>query len=229
MDVVEQFNLLAGGATHVLDHVKHVAGVGARVEVGTFGSAVGLDQPLRFAAVTAHLHPDVAVALSQEGLDLLDHPFGGIAVGVDVDVGRLPALAPQQVEQGHSRHFALDVPQGLIHAGDGIVEHRTVAPIAVHHGHLPDLFDPRNLAPDEERFQMVLDGGGDGVMPLRKGGAPDPIQFGFRGKHFDDDQPGLTGGLGQDGSDVTNGYRGHGITSPQVYPGSDRREGNGDR
>jgi hypothetical protein len=124
---------------------------------------------------------------------------------VNIDRRRLAALAAQQLEERHARLLALDVPQRHVYARDGVVQHRPVAPIAVHHPHLPDLFHARHVAADQEGFQVLLDGGVYGVKALRKGGAAQPVQPGLRGDHFDDDQA-RPGWLRDDGLYVLDGY-----------------------
>jgi hypothetical protein len=47
----------------------------------------------------------------------------------------------------------------LVDTGNGIVEHGTVAPIAVDHAHLPDLFNAVDIAADEKGFEVFFNGG----------------------------------------------------------------------
>ena len=76
-----------------------------------------------------------------------------------IDRRRLAALAAQQLVDRHVGQLALDIPQGLVDAGDGVVEHRAVAPVALHHAHLEQLFDARDIFAEHERLEVALDGG----------------------------------------------------------------------
>ena len=73
-----------------------------------------------------------------------------------------------------SGQLALDVPQGHVDAGDGVVQHRAVAPVAVDHRHLKGLFDPRDVAADDERLEVMLDGRVYRVEALGEGRTPKP-------------------------------------------------------
>lgn len=42
---------------------------------------------------------------------------------------RFPGFAAEELVQRHARHLALDIPQRLIHAAEGVVENWTVAPV----------------------------------------------------------------------------------------------------
>ena len=133
-------------AAHVRDHLQHVAAVGARVEVGAVRRAFRLDHGRALAAIAAQLDADVAVSPAAiYACTLRGHVLLGGAVGVDVDVGRFPALAAQQVVDRHAGQLALDVPQRLVDARDRVVEHRAVAPVAVDHAHLPDFLDATHV------------------------------------------------------------------------------------
>ena len=130
--------------------------------------------------------------------------LGGRPVGVDVHVRGLAALAAEQVVDGHARLLALDVPQRLIHTGDGVVQHRPVAPVPVHHRHLPDLLDARDVATDQERLEVVLDSGGNRVDALGEGRTSHAVQPGLGRHHLDDREAGASG-LGQDDLNVFDG------------------------
>ena len=135
----------------MLDHAQHVAHIGAVIVVGPFGSAIRFGQVLNLAAVAAHLDTDVTVAFGHEATHILHHLLRVAPVGVSVDGGALTAFAAQQLVDRHAGHLALDVPERFVNAGDGVVQHGPIAPVAVHHRHLPDFFDAADVAPDEER------------------------------------------------------------------------------
>ena len=105
-----------------------------------------------------------------------------------VDAGRLADLAAEQVIHGHAGHLALDVPEGLVHAGDGVVEHGAVAPIGADHAHLPDVLDAGDVLADEQGLHVIRHRMGNGHPPLGVGGAADAVQAGLRGDHLDDNE-----------------------------------------
>src|SRR5262249_17793551 len=113
------------------------------------------------------------------------------------------AFAAEQLIDGHVGELALDVPEGNIDAGDGVVQYRAIAPVAVDHVHLEDFFDALYIAPNDERFDVMLNRGDDGVPALREGRAAESVQARLRCNHFDDDQT-LPGRLGQDDLNVFN-------------------------
>ena len=58
-------------------------------------------------------------------LDFLERLTGGVSVGVD----GLSALSTQQPIDRQAGVLTEDVPQGHVDTADGVVEHRTVAPV----------------------------------------------------------------------------------------------------
>ena len=206
--VVEQFHLAAHGRAQVLEHPDRAAHVAPRIEIVAGFRALGRRDPRLPAPVSADLAAHVPVVLGHVPQDVLRHFLGRCAVGVDVRVRRLPALSAEELVHGHARPFPLDVPQRHVHAGDRVVQDRAVAPVAVHHGRLPQVLDIVRVLADEEGFQVVFDGGVDGPEPLGECGAAQAVEAGFGGQELDDDQA-RTGRLGQDGPDVGDGH-GHG-------------------
>ena len=79
--------------------------------------------------------------------------------------GRLSRLAAEQVVDRHPRHLALDVPQGLVDAADGVVEDGAVAPVGGHVAGLPYVLDFGRVLADEAGFQVIVDGFGHGRHP----------------------------------------------------------------
>ena len=84
---------------------------------------------------------------------------------------------------------ALDVPQRLVDAADGVVQHRAVAPVGAVVHRLPDVVDAVGGLADQERLQILLDGRHDQVGALREGAAAVAVQAVLIGDDLDDDQP----------------------------------------
>ncbi len=120
---------------------------------------------------------------------------------VGIRVSGLPTLSPQQLVKGHPRTFALDVPQRLVDAGDGVVEHGAVPPIAVDHRHLPRLLDPVDVTADQERVEVLFDRGVDGPEALGKRRATQPVKSIVRCEDLYYDEPGA-GRLSENGLDI---------------------------
>ena len=88
-----------------------------------------------------------------------------------VAVGGLAALAAQQLIDRHPGLAALDVPQRLIHAADGVVQHRAVPPVGAVVARLPGIVDPVGGLADQERLQILFDRRHHQVGALREGAA----------------------------------------------------------
>jgi hypothetical protein len=85
------------------------------------------------------LQPQVPEPLLHETPAVVHYLFRILAIYVDVDLRGLAAFAAQHVVDRHTGLTALDVPQRLIHAADGINQHWSVAPVGtVVHG-LPEV------------------------------------------------------------------------------------------
>ena len=78
------------------------------------------------------------------------------AVGMTIEVHRFARLAAQKLEHRHAGHAALDVPQRLVDAANGVVFHRAVAPVGGVVGHLPDVFDTVDGAAHQQRLEIEL-------------------------------------------------------------------------
>jgi len=211
--VVQQLDPVIQPIADVLDHPEHGAAIGTRVEVVPVRCVVGCVEPGPLTAIAPHLHTDMPKALLDEPDGVVFHLPGIAAVGMDVHGSRLAAFAAEKLIDGHARSFAFDIPQGLIDAGNRVVEHRTVAPIAMDHRHLPDLFDAIDIPADQERLEVAFDGRLHRKHALRERGTAKPVETGLRGGHLDDDQPRLAG-LRQNRLDVGDGdWRSHAYRS----------------
>ena len=129
------------------------------------------------------------------------------AGGVRVAIDGLAALAAEQLIDRHAGLAALDVPQRLVDAADGVVQHRAVAPVGAVVAGLPDVVDAVGGLADQERLQILLDRGIDQVGALREGGAAVAVQAVLVGGDLDDGEP-QAGGRGGDHADVLDDRRG---------------------
>ena len=115
----------------------------------------------RFAVTAAA----VAAALASE----MAHADGAVHVDVVTDLAdvgpvhmtihryALAHLAAEKVINRHVCHFALDVPERHVHAGDGVVDDGAGAPVGVLVHELPELADAADIAPDQQRLEIGLD------------------------------------------------------------------------
>src|SRR4051812_1573363 len=105
-----------------------------------------------------------------------------------VDGGGFATLAPEQFVDRHVGQLALDIPQGDVDAGDGVVEHGAIAPVGVDHRRLEDILNAMNLFADQERLEVMFERGGDSLMALCKRSTAKAIQAGLRRFNLDDDE-----------------------------------------
>ena len=97
-------------------------------------------------------------------------------------------LATEQLIQWQPGLLTLDVPQGHIDAGNGVVLDRPVAPVGVLVHQLPEFLDRLGVAADQQRFEILFDKAFDGDMPVGKSRAAQPVQAGLVGIHPHDHQ-----------------------------------------
>jgi len=105
---------------------------------------------------------------------------------VGVDIGSLAAFAADEIVDRHVGHAAFDIPEGLIDAADGVVEHRAVFPVRAVVAGLPDVFDLIDGVVFEEGLQVAIDGGLDEVGALGEGGTAVAVEAVLIGGDFDD-------------------------------------------
>ena len=84
---------------------------------------------------------------------------------------RRAALAAEQLVERHVGALALDVPERDVHAAHRVEQHAAVAPVRADVGRLPDVFDLVDVASDEKRLEVLVDGGLDDQGALGEGGA----------------------------------------------------------
>ena len=99
--------------------------------------------------------------------------------------------------------LALDVPERLVDAGHRVVQDRPRAPVGADVRGLPDVLDSVGVLADEERAEVLLDGGDDGERTLGEGGAAEAVESGLVGLDLDDHEPDAVG-RGADRLDVGN-------------------------
>ena len=163
-------------------------------------------------AVTAVLATNMCDALLTVFLNVVAQFTQGFAVGVAVDRHAFAALAAEQLVQRHVRQFALDVPQGHVDAGDGVVLDRPIAPVGVLMHQLPQLFNRVRIAPHDQRLDVFLNQALDREMTVGKGATTQTIKPRLVGLHLDHQQIDAFGG-GENDLDVSD-ERGH------VFPGN---------
>jgi hypothetical protein len=103
--------------------------------------------------------------------------FGDVlSIGMAVDHHAVAALPAEQFVQRHSRHLALEVPQRRIDGGDRAHRHRPAAPVRAAIEVLPDILDPRRIATDEGRDDVLGEIGRDGELATIERSVPDSME-----------------------------------------------------
>ena len=226
--VMQQLDTVAKGLAHVFQSAQRRTGVGAGVEVRpaqrTFGRRRRCPHPavghatrftagpgLRCAAAQPHAH--VADVLRQQAFDV-SAQLGVVApVGVLVHRSSLAHATAQKIYQRQAGDFRLDVPQRHVNAAHGVVEHRAAAPVAVKHHQSPELFDPRDVAADQQRLQIVFHRRLHRAEPLREGPTSQAVKprFGSLYLHHQQVAPHRPGENDTDVSDGNHAGRSHGL------------------
>ena len=130
------------------------------------------------------------------------------AVGVRVAINSLAALSAQHLVHRHAGLAALDVPERLVDAADGVVQHRPVAPVRAVVAGLPGVFDAVRRLADEKRLQILLNCRVHQLRPLREGRAAVAVEAVLIGSDLDDGEA-QAGGRGGDDGDVADLRRRH--------------------
>ena len=136
-------------------------------------------------AGNADLGTDVAVAFVHESADALLNLLQHGAAGVSIQVHGFAALAAEQLVHRHSGPLAENVPQGHVHAADGVAQHRAVAPYDDDERRLPDVLDLQRIFAEEERLEVLVHSRFDDPRPLGEGGAAESVQARLAGHHLD--------------------------------------------
>jgi len=88
-----------------------------------------------------------------------------------VGIGGLPAFAAHQLIDRHARLAALDIPERLVDAADGAVQHRPVLPVRAVVAGLPDIFDAIRGLASRNGFRYFSRPGFTRSARLRESGA----------------------------------------------------------
>ena len=203
MHVVEEFHFLAQLFAALFKHLERAADVDGRLVHGLGVQRARLGGGAAARAVTRHtgghadLHAHMAEPLRHVLAGVVDELGDFGAARVAVAVRRLAAFPAQQLVHRQPALAALDIPQSLVHAADGVVQHRAVAPVRrVVHG-LPKIVDTVSRAADEERLQIFFDGGDHQIGALRERAAAIAVQASLIGENLHHHEP-ESGGSGGD-------------------------------
>ena len=171
------------------------------------GVAPDAGGPVGGHAGHAHLHAHVAKALVDEAARLVDGLLNFGAGGMRVAGGGFAALAAQKLVNRHIRLAALDIPEGLVHAADGVVQHRTVAPVGAVVAGLPNVFDLVGALAGEEGAEILLDRRIHQFGALREGRAAVAVEAVLVGGDLDHGEAQAGGGGGDYGNIFDDGSR----------------------
>ncbi len=105
-----------------------------------------------------------------------------------IRIDSVPALATQQRVERQTGSLSQNIPQGHIHATEGVIQDRTVSPIRTDEGGLPCVFDLGGILANQEGFQISVHGRFNNSRTLCKGGAAESIQSRFVRQYLDHDQ-----------------------------------------
>src|ERR1035437_9543685 len=206
VNVVQQLDAFPELASEVFEHSRNQPAVGPRlprilVRVETCPGSVRTTRlrdvhtasAIRRVAGDLDLTADVTETLFHVPTDLVLE-FRQVAPGrVHIDTSRTAALAAEQLVHGHAGPLALDVPERLVHAGDGVVQNWSAPPVGADHSCLPDIFDVVGVPTEQEWLEVLLDGGDDGKRPLREGGAAEAPKASVARLDLDDHQADAVG------------------------------------
>src|ERR1035438_8101409 len=136
----------------------------------------------------AYLDANMAKSLGDDLSGALQKLRNVPARRVGIAIHGFPLFSSGQLVDGHAGLAAFDVPQSLVHAADGVIQDRTVAPVgAVVHG-LPKVVDAIRRFADEKRAEVFFDGGIYQFRALREGAAPITVKAVLIGDDLDDGQ-----------------------------------------
>jgi hypothetical protein len=191
--VVQQLDLLAEFAPANFEQLQRTPELGRRVKQRLVMQCrrAPLLLVLRTVARHAgqsHLHAHMAPALFHILLRVSDHLVKFGPAGVCIRVGSLAALAARKLIHGHAGLAALDVPQRLVDAADGVVQDRPVFPVRAVVARLPDVFDAVSGLAQQEGLEVLLDRGLYQVGPLGERRTAIPVEPVLVGRDLHDGQ-----------------------------------------
>src|ERR1035438_215769 len=205
MHVVQQLDFVAQFPAADVKEFEGAAGVHGGLEYRLVVQRLHGGHTVRTAvaghAGNADLHADVAESLRHEAARGL-HYVGEIgAAGVGVTVDGLAAFSARKLVHRHAGLPALDVPERLVHAADGVVQHRAVLPVGAVVTGLPDVFDAVGVLAHQERLQVAFHRRLHQVGALREGGAAVAVETVLVGSDLHHGEPHAFG-LALDHADV---------------------------
>ena len=215
MHIVHKVDVEAFLGTDAVKQLQGVAHVLFAVQIDA--GLCTLCRPLRgrakaAAAVAAALAADVLYTDGTVFFNVLADlvHIGTVYMAVHRHTGA--HLAAKQVVHRHVGHLALDVPQGHVHAGDGIVDDGAAAPVGVLVHQLPQVGDVAHILADEQRTQIGLNEMLHGQVAVSEGGTAQTVQARLAGLHLHHHQIDALGG-GADHFNIAYG-RGHDRVPP---------------
>ena len=150
----------------------------------------------------------MAESLRHKAFRAFDHRLKFRAIGMRVGIDGFAAFAAGELIDGHAGLAPLDVPQRLVDAADGVVQHRTVLPVGAVVAGLPDVLDPVGGLAQQKRLEIFLHGGLHQVGALGERGAAVAVEAILVGGDLDHGEP-HAGGLAFDHADVLDPRRSH--------------------
>jgi hypothetical protein len=136
----------------------------------------GRSVPEPSSAVSAALAPDTGDSLFLPAEYVLADFRKILSLDVPVDRHPFPALPTEELVEGHIRHFPLDVPQGHVDPGKGVVLRGAVPPVAVLVHQVPEVFDILDRAPGQKGLEILLHQAFHHKVPVGEGSAAEAIE-----------------------------------------------------
>ena len=187
------------------NHITHATAIFSRMIISPIGRTIGFLYRIRLPAISPHLHADMAITLCHIMTHAIYHFVFIAPTGVCISICCLSTLPTQKLIHGHTRAFALDIPQRLIHPRYGIIEHGTIAPVPIDHAHLPNFLNAIHIASHDKRLEMFFNSRTHRVKSLSKRRAPQSVKTGFRRNNFNNNEP-RPRRLCYNGFDIFNRY-----------------------
>src|SRR5689334_2448992 len=156
----------------------------------------------------AHLHANMAEAAFHELARIVDNLGNLAAFGMRVAIDSLAALPAEHLVHRHAGLAALDIPERLVDAADGVIKHWPVAPVRAVVAGLPGVFDAVRRLADQKRLQILFNRRVHQLRPLCEGRTTIAIEAVLIGSDLDDGKT-QAGGRGGDNGDVADLRRRH--------------------
>lgn len=134
MDVMDKFNFLTVPDAELFKHRHRLPHIPAAVNIYAGWSAFSRPRGrglIAIPAIAVDLAPYVLKTLFDPTVDLFAELGEIPAVRVGVNRNTRPDLSAEQVVNRHVRHLALNIPEGHIDTGYGVILNRPASPVAV--------------------------------------------------------------------------------------------------